>query len=274
MMEITRFNAEQVYRRKFGRGELIIFKCVGQESEESLQLPFVFHILWDGEMVNLEAAVNHCRSRQSALSRGCSRMQWLEQGTFEQNSVHGWPERKCLKCNSVKAISMFTADRSCPSGLSRQCKNCLSDAKKVFRRKYPDTVRIQKERERQRYHDDLAYRDKVLESSRERSKRDREKISRKANLRYANDQVFREAVKRRNKKSNINQRIKLADWYVRGILISGMKIIRRDDIHDSLVQAKREHLMLRRALKQEKVTVQRKKKPRRGILSWISNLSI
>lgn len=187
--------------------------------------------------------------------------------------------KTCTKCNQSLPETEFHKDSRKRDGLRAHCRACESVLAAKYRARNPERVgqRLKEyraknreqvlARQRARYAQDpervlqrqKAYRENNKERIRLRSKIYREKNLDQARLRcrvYRAKNLDRrlqaEKAYRLRNKERLQQvckeyREKLADGYVRSLLIQGSTGLRQRDVPDSLVEAKRMQLLIKRA---------------------------
>lgn len=155
--------------------------------------------------------------------------------------------KRCLKCESIKAVSMFSRDKSQKDGYSLYCKECRALYVKVYQKENKEKINA---RQRKYYNNNI---EKQRERSRRYYKNNMGEISLRAKDRYnKNPQKYIEWTKKyHRKKPNIKteylqrDRKNLGDRYVKDILArAGVKYPA-----PWLIDLKRQQLFATRKLK-------------------------
>ena len=148
--------------------------------------------------------------------------------------------KACTKCKEEKELTEFAKDKNHKDGRSSRCKKCLYAIHKVYQETHRDSCRTAN---RKSYHKNREY---YLAKNKERYWAKRERLIEYGRSRY---RLNKASISQKAKRKNHESYESLSDSYVRSLLVkrNGLSCA---DIPQELVDAKRAHLKLGRAIKQ------------------------
>lgn len=153
--------------------------------------------------------------------------------TFERKQAeyrYQHPRKPCSKCGEVKSLKEFYKNGAMTKdGLTSTCKTCQSKQKKKYYQENRDHIKGEVERR--------------IKGSPE---------ARKAKMKYLRryHREHKEEVNKKSREKYAKDREELADKYVLSLLRQGTNL-KRDDIPEELVEAKRLQIQIERTLKGE-----------------------
>lgn len=146
--------------------------------------------------------------------------------------------KTCSKCGEIKAVELFRDRRN-------QCKCCEVLAFKVWAKENPEKVKTLKRESYRKNKEKILvaqkkYRQKNIESIREKN--------RKRSIEYAAKNPEKRRMTRR--KTNAKSVERLSQYYVRNLVAASVGIP-AELVVDSLIEVKRKHLQILRAMKEK-----------------------
>lgn len=66
--------------------------------------------------------------------------------------------KRCTKCGEIKMMTEFHNAKKCKDGKTFQCKTCMAEALKAWRRKYPEKLAVQAKRYAKKHHEGIIQR--------------------------------------------------------------------------------------------------------------------